>query len=127
MQPTDTRIGERLYTEHCASCHGKDLEGEPDWKQQNADGSLKAPPHDDSGHTWHHDDKTLFDYTKKGGEAFMEEAGIANFRSGMPGFSSVLSDQEVAKVLTFVKSRWSERSSQVQRQRTEAARAVGGK
>ncbi len=127
MLPTDTPHGERLYMEHCASCHGKDLEGEPDWKQQNSDGSLKAPPHDDSGHTWHHDDKTLINYTMRGGKAFMEEAGITNFRSGMPGFSNVISDQEFAEILMFIKSRWSERSSQVQRQRTEAAKAVGDK
>ncbi len=118
----DKRVGGRLYMEHCAACHGKNLEGNANWRDQNADGSPRAPPHDDSGHTWHHDDQTLFLYTKQGGKAFMAGAGITNFQSGMPGYQGILSDQEIADVLAFIKSHWGERSVAVQRERTRALR-----
>ena len=58
--------GEPLYQQHCASCHGARLEGQPEWQSRNAQGRLPAPPHDDSGHTWHHDDDVLFEVTKFG-------------------------------------------------------------
>ena len=48
--------GEALYAKHCASCHGANLEGQPDWKKRLANGRLPAPPHDMTGHTWHHPD-----------------------------------------------------------------------
>ena len=96
-------LGQRLYAENCATCHGERLQGEPNWRVLKADGTLPAPPHDDSGHTWHHDDQLLFRYTKLGG------AGIAppGFKSGMPGFGASLSDAEIWAVLSFIKSRWS--------------------
>lgn len=96
-------LGQTLYADNCASCHGADLKGEPNWRSTKEDGTLPAPPHDDSGHTWHHDDQLLFNYTKLGG------AGVAptGFKSGMPGFGASLSDEEIWSVLSFIKSRWS--------------------
>jgi len=96
-------LGEKLYAENCAACHQADLSGEPNWREVKADGTLPAPPHDDSGHTWHHDDQLLFKYTKLGG------AGVAppSFKSAMPGFADSLSDYEIWAVLSYIKSRWS--------------------
>jgi mono/diheme cytochrome c family protein len=103
--PNNTKqvaLGEKLYRVHCASCHGVSLEGEADWRNRNADGTLKPPPHDETGHTWHHPDKVLFDYTKQGGEALAPPG----FRSAMPGFAGVLADDEIWAVLAFIKGRW---------------------
>ncbi len=36
--------GENIYKAECASCHGKKLEGQPDWRTRRADGKLPAPP-----------------------------------------------------------------------------------
>ena len=47
--------GKLLYAEQCASCHGAALQGVANWKERLADGSLPPPPHDSSGHTWHHE------------------------------------------------------------------------
>jgi mono/diheme cytochrome c family protein len=63
LKPDDALIiarGEAVYVAHCASCHGKNLEGQPGWNAQDKDGFLPAPPHDESGHTWHHPDTLLF-------------------------------------------------------------------
>lgn len=118
LDPAAIGRGAPLYVENCASCHGENLEGQPNWRSQNEDGTLPAPPHDDSGHTWHHSDKLLFEYTKLGGEATMAKRGL-DFKSGMPGHGDSLSDAQIWDILTFIKSNWSQESQDVQRQRSE--------
>jgi hypothetical protein len=59
-------MGARLYTEACASCHGTESEGQPDWTRPLPTGRMPAPPHDASGHTWHHRDDVLFRLVKEG-------------------------------------------------------------
>ena len=119
----DVVQGAALYDEHCASCHGKNLEGAPDWRRMGADGLYPAPPHDETGHTWHHGDRLLFDYTKLGGEEALAVHGIADFESGMPGFGHVLSDDEIRDILAYIKSTWPEdiRRHQERLSRQEAA------
>ena len=101
--PDQVARGGAIYAEACASCHQADLKGEPNWRQPKADGTLPAPPHDDSGHTWHHGDHFLFGYTKFGGKAYAPEG----FQSAMPGFEASLSDADIWAVLAFIKSKWS--------------------
>lgn len=95
--------GEPLYQAHCASCHGARLEGQPNWQSRNERGRLPAPPHDDSGHTWHHDDELLFEVTKYG----ITKHAPAGYQSDMPGFEPKLSDADILATLAFIKSRWS--------------------
>ena len=94
--------GKAVYTEHCASCHGVDLEGQPDWRARKPDGRLPAPPHDPSGHTWHHPDQVLITITKSGPAAIAGD----DYESDMPGYDGVLSDTEIIAVLSYIKSRW---------------------
>ncbi|MGQ0601872.1 MAG: c-type cytochrome [Anaerolineales bacterium] len=91
--------GEALYAAHCAACHGANLEGQPNWKQRNADGVFPAPPHDNSGHTWHHSDEVLLYITANGSTAF-------DPTSKMPAFQGKLTEAEMRAVLTFIKSHW---------------------
>ena len=79
---------------------------------------MPAPPHDASGHTWHHGDKLLFNYTKLGGEALMAERGLTGFRSGMPGFGDSLSDQQIRDILAFIKSTWPRKVKDIQAERS---------
>lgn len=115
----DIADGRMLYSENCAACHGADLSGQPDWRTPGADGRLPAPPHDDSGHTWHHGDGILFRYTKLGGKALMAEKGV-DFDSGMPGFGDRLSDQQIRNILAYIRSTWPERIRQVQAGRSKS-------
>lgn len=94
--------GATLYQQHCASCHGASLEGQANWKERLPNGRLPAPPHDASGHTWHHPDAVLFDITKRGAAAVVGDA----HQSDMPPFAGVMSDQDIWDVLAFIKSRW---------------------
>lgn len=102
--------GAAVYAEHCASCHGVKLEGQPNWRRPGANGRLPAPPHDETGHTWHHADTLLFDLTKYGAA---KAAGLENYESDMPTYEDVLTDTEIIAVLSFIKSRW---SSELQKQ-----------
>ena len=63
--------GKVVYAEHCASCHGANLEGQANWRKRLPNGRLPAPPHDATGHTWHHSDKQLFDMVKNGTAAML--------------------------------------------------------
>ena len=94
--------GKALYSRHCASCHGRNLEGQPDWRRRKPDGRLPAPPHDSTGHTWHHSDDHLFQITKLGTEAIVG----GGYKSDMPGFGDVMSDEEIRAVLEYIKSTW---------------------
>lgn len=107
--------GARLYAENCASCHGAKGEGQENWKAPNADGSMRAPPHDVTGHTWHHADSLLFDYSKYGGAAALKKMGITGVKSGMPGFEDSLSDAQIRQVLDFIKSLWPEKPASYQK------------
>jgi len=97
-------LGQDLYAANCASCHGVNLEGQPDWRRRNESGRMPAPPHDASGHTWHHADRQLFTITKLGVGAI-----VPGYESDMPAFEGILSDNEIATVLAFIKSTWPER------------------
>jgi mono/diheme cytochrome c family protein len=93
--------GRAVYARHCASCHGAHLEGQPNWRERLPNGRLPAPPHDATGHTWHHPDKQLFEITKRGAANL-----VPGYESDMPGFAGVLSDREIWAALAFIKSRW---------------------
>ncbi len=95
-------IGQDIFADQCAACHGENLEGQPNWQIRGEDGLLPAPPHDATGHTWHHDDETLFTLTKFGLAGLMENAPA----TGMPVYEGVLSDEEIIAVLSFIKSTW---------------------
>ncbi len=95
--------GADLYVAHCAACHGADLEGEPNWRQRLDDGRLPAPPHDASGHTWHHDSEALFQLINYGVANLI---GDPDYESNMPAYEGVLSDPEIVAVLTYIKSTW---------------------
>jgi mono/diheme cytochrome c family protein len=107
MDSSDAELvarGGALYAEHCARCHGAELEGQPDWRQRMPNGRLPAPPHDASGHTWHHTAEQLFGLTKFGLGPYAPEG----YESDMPAFEGELNDEEIWAVLSFIKSRWPE-------------------
>lgn len=100
---TEPARGQAIYQQHCARCHGRNLEGEPDWRRRKPNGRLPAPPHDRTGHTWHHSD-ALFRVTKFGSSAVVG----GTYESDMPGFEKALSDDDIWAVIAFIKSRWPE-------------------
>lgn len=106
--------GQALYLANCAGCHGESLQGQPDWMRRKPDGRLPAPPHDASGHTWHHSDAQLFLITKQGLGAI-----APGYESDMPAFGDKLTDAEITAVLEYIKSTWPERERAYQADRSK--------
>jgi mono/diheme cytochrome c family protein len=98
-------VGRELYVEHCASCHGEELEGDPDWMIPNTDGSYPPPPQDSTGHTWHHGDGLLVDIIINGSE-FPQ--------SRMPAYAGILDEDQVMSILEYFKSTWGPAERDVQ-------------
>ncbi|MGH2536696.1 MAG: c-type cytochrome [Candidatus Promineifilaceae bacterium] len=115
LDPQAIGLGRKVYAQHCAVCHGANLEGHPDWQTPNEDDSFRPPPHDASGHTWHHDDALLIETIRLGGTRL---TGNLQGLSNMPAFGESLTDQEIAAVLTYIKSVWPEDIRQLQWERT---------
>lgn len=104
IDPADARqveLGRRIYAAACASCHGASLEGQANWQRRLPNGRLPAPPHDATGHTWHHPDEMLFKVTKYGPGAYPD-----GHQTDMPAFEKRLTDAEIAASLAFIKSTW---------------------
>ncbi|MDP6352830.1 MAG: c-type cytochrome, partial [Alphaproteobacteria bacterium] len=97
---TQVALGRTVYARNCTSCHGANLEGQPNWRIRKPNGRLPAPPHDGTGHTWHHPDDVLFGITKNG----IAENAPPSYESDMPAFGDVLTDDEIWAALAFIKS-----------------------
>lgn len=120
IDPSDRQVvalGQTVYARACASCHGANLEGQPNWQERRSDGKLPAPPHDASGHTWHHSDDVLFKITRDGLGAIVSKA----YATDMPVYAGVLSDAEIRASLAFIKSRWPASIRSRQAEMTKAA------
>ena len=102
-------LGKSVYVQNCASCHGVKLEGQKDWMSRLPDGLMPAPPHDETGHTWHHSDKYLFMITKYGIEDIIGQ----KYPNNMPGYKDILSDKEIISVLSYIKSTWPNRIKKI--------------
>ncbi len=106
LRPDDAATvaaGRRIYEAQCGNCHGDRLQGQPDWQRRRADGRLPAPPHDESGHTWHHPDSVLFALTKLGPARVIDDPA---YQTDMPGYGDTLDDDAIVAVLSYIKSTW---------------------
>jgi mono/diheme cytochrome c family protein len=102
--------GEALYLQHCAACHGAEGEGQPNWRIPNEQGVYPAPPHDSSGHTWHHSDRLLLTIIAEGGSMPA---------TGMPDFGNALSQTEMEAILAHIKTFWGPDERQFQQEVTQ--------
>jgi mono/diheme cytochrome c family protein len=113
--PALTARGKAVYAAQCASCHGSNLEGQPNWRKPLPNGRLPAPPHDATGHTWHHSDRQLFDMVKNGTASM-----LPGYETNMPSYKDTLSDADIWAVLSFIESTWApnirERQGRMNRQ-----------
>lgn len=92
--------GRLLYKQHCASCHGRNLQGQPLWQMRDAFTHRRAPALDQTGRAWLLADAALLQITREGGSAEPSAA------SGMPAFAAVLDERDTLAVVAFVKARW---------------------
>ena len=109
---TQEMDGRALYMEFCASCHGANLEGQPDWRQRLPNGRLPAPPHDETGHTWHHSDEQLFRIVKEGLAVL-----APGYETDMQAYAGILDDAQIEAILDYIKRTWPEREREIQQSR----------
>jgi mono/diheme cytochrome c family protein len=105
MASTDPALlaqGRAVYEAHCARCHGAQLEGQANWRVRLPNGRLPAPPHDASGHTWHHASRQLFEIVKHG----LQRSAPPGYQSDMPAYEGILTDAEIWSVLAYIRSTW---------------------
>ncbi|HEY6073245.1 MAG TPA: SCO family protein, partial [Anaerolineales bacterium] len=96
--PAHVQGGEWLYGHHCAQCHGANLEGNPAWETELADGSHLPPPLNSEGTIWRHSEADLIELIKSGRN--LDKA------IHMPAFKGVLSDWEIHFILQYAASKW---------------------
>jgi mono/diheme cytochrome c family protein len=107
--------GRALYVQYCTDCHGARAEGAPGWPTPVADGLPPAPPHDDSGHTWHHPDRVLDGTIRVGmGDPLRPALPLR-----MPAFGDQISDADIRAVIVYFKSLWTEEHRRYQMKETE--------
>jgi len=102
--------GQQVYTQHCATCHGANGQGAPGWATPGPDGLYLPPAHDDSGHTWHHPDRVLYETIRNG----MGDPLRSNSPLRMPAFAGRLSDTEIRALIEYLKIFWSDEYRQYQ-------------
>ncbi len=112
LDPARIERGAVIYVRECAACHGVAGEGQPNWMIPNADGSYNAPPHDPTGHTWHHPDQLLISIVLDG----------SNFpQSQMPVYREKLSEEDVRDILEYIKAWWEPEQRELQWRVTQQA------
>jgi len=117
IDPADQSLviqGKAIYANNCAACHGESLQGQPNWRERMSNGRLPAPPHDKTGHTWHHPDAMLVDMVKNG--LVPGKTAPPGYVSDMPAYRDILSDQEIIAVLAYIKSSWPAKVLQAQKE-----------
>ncbi len=115
ITPETVALGNAVYVENCAACHGANLEGQPNWQERNENGQYPAPPHDETGHTWHHGDQHLKERILYGA-AGLDEAFQA--ASTMPAYEGILTEAEIEAVIAYIKSTWPSVIAENQREAT---------
>lgn len=113
-------LGKAVYENNCAACHGVTLQGQPNWRERMANGRLPAPPHDQTGHTWHHPDHLLINMVKNG--LVPGRTAPPGYESDMPAYAGVLTDEEIIAVIAYIKGTWPTEVLQSQKQITVKTR-----
>lgn len=103
LDAAQVSLGRHVYQANCAVCHGVKAEGAPNWMTPDATGNFPPPPHDDSGHTWHHSDRVLYEMIRNG----LSDPLHPNSPLRMPAWGNRLSDAEIRAVIAYFKSLWS--------------------
>lgn len=92
--------GKQVFETNCQECHGVNARGEVEnWQTPDADGKYPAPPLNGTGHTSHHDMKTLLGTINRGGIAL---------GGTMPSFKDTLTEEQKIAVLAYIQSLWPE-------------------
>ncbi len=111
------QLGEQVYGQHCASCHGKQAEGTPDWRKTGPDGKYPPPPLNGTAHAWHHSLRVLLRQIRMGGKPL---------GGTMPGFAGKLSNEEMLAAIAWFQSHWPDNIYRIWEERNRPRSSVRG-
>jgi mono/diheme cytochrome c family protein len=84
------------------------------------------PRHNANGHTWHHSDRQLMDTILNGsgemGEMMRQMLGAPQGTPRMPAFKATLTEEDIAAILAYIKTWWTEEQREWQAQVTRMQR-----
>ena len=109
---TQVTRGGKIFKNNCASCHGAQAQGEPDWRQTRADGLNPAPPLNGTGHAWHHPKKMLMQTIKY---------GTPGGKGRMQPWKDKLNDQDIEDITAWFISKWPQQIYVAWYQRTKGS------
>lgn len=89
--------GGNIFQQNCASCHGLNAEGAPNWHKPGADGKNPPPALNGTAHAWHHPMKALKHTISKGTLAI---------GGNMPASGDRLSEQDIEDVIAWFQAKW---------------------
>ncbi|MGH1463473.1 MAG: c-type cytochrome, partial [Neptuniibacter sp.] len=90
-------LGETVFLNNCATCHGAGAQGTKEWRKPLPNGKYPPPPLNGSAHAWHHPLKGLKTTVQEGG---------AKFGGTMPEFGNLLSEKEQEAAIAYFQSKW---------------------
>lgn len=97
--PSQLELGQQVFADNCAQCHGVEAEGTEEWMKPLPNGHYPPPPLNGTAHAWHH--------PLQGLKASIREGG-ARFGGVMPGFGDRLTEAEQEAAIAFFQSKWSD-------------------
>ncbi|WP_428609681.1 c-type cytochrome [Sedimenticola sp.] len=100
--PTADQVnaGKVLYQRYCVACHGENGVGEaPIPDTIRAPGYFTAMPLDEQSHAWHHSDEQLQETILQGLQRTQR----------MPAWKAVITPDQAALLVAYIKSLWSPR------------------
>lgn len=90
--------GEKVFSQNCASCHGDEAQGDPDWRTRDKEtGRFPPPPLDGTAHAWHHPLAQL---------KHVIANGSPGGKGNMPAWSGKLSEQEMDDTIAWFQAKW---------------------
>lgn len=90
-------LGRKLFVQNCASCHGSQAEGAPQWSTPGADGKYPPPPLNGTAHTWHHPTAALKQTIRD---------GTIKIGGKMPPWGGKVSDKDMGAIIAWFQSLW---------------------
>ena len=115
-KPAHAEAGRALFDIHCASCHGLEAVGDPNWRQPYSNGLNRPPALNGTAHAWHHPLAVLYEQITRG-----SAPGVGN----MPAFKDVLSRGEILAIIAYFQSLWPDEIYRAWQRMDEAARNGG--
>ena len=92
-------VGQQVFKQNCAACHGEQAQGTLEWRKRDANGNLPPPPLNGAAHAWHHPMSVLLRTIERGG---------VPLGGTMPAFANQLVQEDRLAAIAYFQDFWSD-------------------